>query len=167
MLANASALVPATVTEQLAGGRFRVRIADGSLFFVVASTELAERGRIFTGDRVSVIPPAGDVPGLIVGFEPAESAAPSAPPPFSRRANHLSPEKLKIDRTTRPDWPTGADRTPAVGEVVHCTEGPCTVVRVLGRTGNGSRLLELRLEGVERRPFFAAASNVLVHPETN
>ena len=92
---------------------------------------------------------------------PLAPLPPSAP--FTRRDHQLSPEKLKIDRAARPDWPTGADRTPAVGEEVYCTEGLCSVTRVLGRTGNGSRLLELRLEG-DRKPFFAAASNVLVHP---
>ncbi len=84
--------------------------------------------------------------------------------PFVRGANHLSPDKLKVNRAARPDWPTGAERMPAVGEEVYCTEGLCSVARVLGRTGNGSRLLELTLVGGDRRPFFAAASNVLVHP---
>jgi hypothetical protein len=50
---------------------------------------------------------------------------------------------------------------------VYCTEGFGNVTRVLGRTGNGSRLLELRLDGGDRRPFFAAASNVLVHPSAD
>ncbi len=84
--------------------------------------------------------------------------------PYGRKADRLSPENLKIDRAARPDWPTGADRTPAVGEEVYCTEGLCSVMRVLGRTGNGSRLLELKLPGEQRKPFFAAASNVLVRP---
>lgn len=84
--------------------------------------------------------------------------------PFGRKADRLSPEHLKVDRTVRPDWPTGADRTPVVGEEVYCTEGLCSVMRVLGRTGNGSRLLELKLPGADRKPFFAAASNVLVRP---
>jgi hypothetical protein len=39
------------------------------------------------------------------------------------------------------------------------------VVKVLGRTGDGSRLLELKLKNVAgAKPFFAAASNVLVCP---
>ena len=103
-------------------------------------------------------------PALIGGVE---AEAPPRPPrsPFGRRANEMTPEKLKIDRTARPDWPTGADRTPLVGERVYCTAGPCSVARVLGRTGNGSRLLELQLDGGDRKPFFAAASNVLVEPE--
>jgi hypothetical protein len=38
------------------------------------------------------------------------------------------------------------------------------VVKVLGKTGDGSRLLELRLPDTSAKPFFAAASNVLVAP---
>jgi hypothetical protein len=38
------------------------------------------------------------------------------------------------------------------------------VVRVLGKTGNGSRLLQLRLLDRTAPPFHAAASNVLVEP---
>ncbi len=75
------------------------------------------------------------------------------------------PEALKIDRMAHPDWQTGAERIPTVGEEVFCTEGTASVSRVLGKTGNGSRLLELRLEGTEHRTFFAAASNVLVAPQ--
>ncbi len=98
-----------------------------------------------------------------VKLEPVTGPVRSAGP-FVRRPDRLSPEQLKIDRAVRPDWPTGADRLPAVGEEVYCTEGVCSVTRVLGRTGNGSRLLELKLAGEDRRPFFAAASNVLVRP---
>jgi hypothetical protein len=39
------------------------------------------------------------------------------------------------------------------------------VVRVLGKTGDGSRLLELKLPDTSAKPFFAAASNVLISPE--
>ncbi len=95
--------------------------------------------------------------------EATESRDASASP-FGRRQNQFSPEKLKVDRAVRPDWPTGADHTPAVGDEVYCTEGFCSVARVLGRTGNGSRLLELKFPGAKGRSFFAAASNVLVRP---
>jgi len=40
------------------------------------------------------------------------------------------------------------------------------VVRILGRTGDGSRLLQLRLIGRTAPPFHAAASNVLVEPSS-
>lgn len=95
---------------------------------------------------------------------PVEGLNAPAVSPFGRGATHLVPDKLKVDRAARPDWPTGAERVPVVGEEVYCTEGMCSVTRVLGRTGNGSRLLELRLSGADQRAFFAAASNVLVHP---
>ncbi len=100
--------------------------------------------------------------------EPVQLEAPNTPVassvPFGRRASQLVPDKLKVDRAARPDWPTGAERVPAVGEEVYCAEGMCSVTRVLGRTGNGSRLLELRLAGGDQRAFYAAASNVLVRP---
>ncbi len=88
----------------------------------------------------------------------------AASSPFGGRSNQVSPEKLKVDRAARPDWPTGAEQAPVAGGEVYCTAGLCTVTRVLGRTGDGSRLLELRLDDGDRRPFFAAASNVLVRP---
>jgi hypothetical protein len=56
------------------------------------------------------------------------------------------------------------ERLPLVGEEVHCTAGAATVLKVLGRTGDGSRLLELRLPEQPRASFFAAASNVLLAP---
>jgi hypothetical protein len=61
-------------------------------------------------------------------------------------------------------WVTAMNRLPDVGEQVYCTEGAAVVGRVLGRTGDGSRLLELILPDRPRNPFFAAASNVLVSP---
>ncbi len=99
--------------------------------------------------------------------ENVELAAPRPTPassPFGAQPNQMSPQKLKVDRAARPDWPTGAEQAPVAGGAVYCTAGVCTVTRVLGRTGDGSRLLELRLAGGDQRPFFAAASNVLVRP---
>ena len=72
---------------------------------------------------------------------------------------------LRVGAGEHPDWPTGLERLPAIGERVHCTEGIAEVVRVLGKTSDGSRLLELALPDRPRQPFFAAASNVLVSPE--
>lgn len=71
---------------------------------------------------------------------------------------------LRIDRSERSGWPTGAEEVPAPGRRVYCTEGMAEVVKVLGRTGNGSRLLQLRLLDRKAPPFHAAASNVLVEP---
>lgn len=163
MAAEAPTLIPAIVTELLPGGRCRVRTEDGNVQPAGVAVELGYHG-ITAGDRVSMLPSAGEFPCTIVRIETPAAPAPARTAPFGARANRTSPEQLKIDRTARPDWPTGADRTPVVGEEVYCTEGMCSVVRVLGRTGNGSRLLELHLEGLDRKPFFAAASNVLVRP---
>jgi hypothetical protein len=62
------------------------------------------------------------------------------------------------------DWISATVRLPAVGESVCCTDGMAEVTRVLGKTGDGSRLLELTLPDRPKHPFFAAASNVLVQP---
>jgi hypothetical protein len=51
-----------------------------------------------------------------------------------------------------------------MGERVYCTQGMAQVVRILGKTGDGSRLLELRLEETQAPPFFVAASNILIDP---
>jgi hypothetical protein len=64
----------------------------------------------------------------------------------------------------RPDWISGTERLPALGEQVCCTEGMAELTRILGKTSDGSRLLELVLPERPRHPFFAAASNVLVAP---
>ena len=71
---------------------------------------------------------------------------------------------LEVDRTVNPDWISGAERTPTAGEEVFCTGGGATVVKVLGKTSDGSRLLELKLVEGDGKPFFAAASNVMVPP---
>jgi hypothetical protein len=83
---------------------------------------------------------------------------------LGNKANALRPADLRIDRSARNDWPTGAEKTPAVGQIVYCTAGMAEVTKVLGRTGDGSRLLELRLIDRTAPPFCAAASNVLVEP---
>jgi hypothetical protein len=81
-------------------------------------------------------------------------------------AGTLRPREQKVDRCAQPGWATGKECEPKVGDQVYCTAGPATVLRLLGKTGNGSRLLELRLPGNGRRDsFFAAASNVLVAPD--
>lgn len=86
-------------------------------------------------------------------------------------ASHISIRRatlasLRVEASEeRPGWVSATVRTPAVGEQVCCVEGMAEVARVLGRTGDGSRLLELLLPGRPRHhPYFAAASNVLVSP---
>ena len=76
----------------------------------------------------------------------------------------LNPADLRMDRSARPGWPTGAEELLSIGQHVYCTEGMAEVVRVLGKTGNGSRLLQLKLLDRTASPFHAAASNVLVAP---
>ncbi|HEV2149905.1 MAG TPA: hypothetical protein VGR37_21080 [Longimicrobiaceae bacterium] len=71
---------------------------------------------------------------------------------------------LHVDSALHPEWVSGGERSPAVGEQVYCTSGEAEVVRLLGKTGDGSRLLELKLPQAAAKPFFAAASNVLVAP---
>ena len=63
-----------------------------------------------------------------------------------------------------PDWISATVRAPDIGEHVWCAEGMAEVIRLLGKTSDGSRLLELNLPSRPRHPFYAAASNVLVAP---
>jgi len=82
----------------------------------------------------------------------------------SNGAKRQRNEDAHVDVANRPGWLTGKERIPAVGEEVFCAGGAGAVVAVLGKTGDGSRLLEIRLDDENARPFFAAASNVLVAP---
>ena len=84
---------------------------------------------------------------------------------LSDSTRRLSRDELSVRRDVHPDWTTTVERLPAVGEEVFCAEGTAEVVRVLGKTGDGSRLLELRVMGAKPHTFFAAASNVLVSPQ--
>jgi hypothetical protein len=70
-------------------------------------------------------------------------------------------ESLRISSVAPPGWEPSPGRLPSVGEYVYCTDGPAEVVRVLGRTSDGSRLLELRCPD-RPQPFFASSSNVLL-----
>jgi hypothetical protein len=72
--------------------------------------------------------------------------------------------ELLVDPAACPGWISGAVRLPAPGERVHTTEGTAVVMRILGRTGAGGRLLELSMDDGRKRPFFASAANVMVHP---
>jgi len=83
---------------------------------------------------------------------------------LGKRPDTPSPRLLRVDRSARPGWKTGREQPPDPGQLVYCTEGMAEVVRVVGKTGDGSRLLELRLLEKEAPPFYAAASNVLVMP---
>jgi hypothetical protein len=79
-------------------------------------------------------------------------------------ARAIRAEGLRVDAANHPDWVMSEAHVPQPGEDVLCTGGLAEVVRVLGKTGDGSRLLELRLHGEKQPPFFVAASNVLQRP---
>jgi hypothetical protein len=64
----------------------------------------------------------------------------------------------------RPGWVRGSERTPVIGETVYCAGGEGTMTALHGKTGDGSRLLQIRLSDEKAPPYFAAASNVLVSP---
>ena len=81
--------------------------------------------------------------------------------------SRTSRESLRISSVEPAGWqspPFG--HVPSKGESVYCTDGPAEVVRVLGRTSDGSRLLELRCS-TRPQPFFAASSNVLIRHESS
>lgn len=73
-------------------------------------------------------------------------------------------DELFVSDATHPGWIPASERSPRVGDEVFCTGGSGVVAAVLGKTGDGSRLLEIKLADPAARPFFAAASNVLVAP---
>ena len=71
-------------------------------------------------------------------------------------------DDLFVSADKHPGWVAQSDHTPKVGDEVYCTGGEGVVAAVLGKTSDGSRLLEIRLSTEGARPFFAATSNVLV-----
>lgn len=81
---------------------------------------------------------------------------------INSKKSRIARDTLTIDPELHPGWITATERTPIVGEKVLCAEGLAELARVLGKTGDGSRLLELVLPDRPRHPFFAAASNVLI-----
>ena len=82
----------------------------------------------------------------------------------SNSSKRLRPEDFRVDGDQRPGWIAGSERMVAVGEEVYCIGGEGVVTAVHGKTGDGSRLLEIRLQDEAAKPFFAAASNVLIAP---
>ena len=78
--------------------------------------------------------------------------------------NRIHTADLVVNKDECPDWVSGATKTPAVGEVVRCTAGLATVIRIHGKTGDGSRLIQMKPVDGDLPPFFAAASNILVAP---
>jgi hypothetical protein len=82
-----------------------------------------------------------------------------------RDADAVRMEDFRVRPADRPGWVLGSTRLPLKGEAVFCAAGEGTVTALLGRTGNGSRLVQIALPGAAK-PFFAAASNVLIAPST-
>jgi len=80
-----------------------------------------------------------------------------------RRLARRQPD-WQIDPDRHPGWVRGSQRLPAPGETVFCAEGEADVVRVLGKTSSGDRLLELSVSDGRRHPYFAAADNIMVQP---
>lgn len=74
--------------------------------------------------------------------------------------SRVSRDSLRISSVDQPGWEPSPGRVPDVGEYIYCLAGPAEVVRLLGRTSDGSRLLELRCED-RTQPFFASSSQVL------
>jgi hypothetical protein len=74
-------------------------------------------------------------------------------------------EALRVESIDQPGWEADSERMPGVGEDVLCVDGVAEVVRVLGKTSDGSRLLELRLLERPKPPYFASSSNVLQRAE--
>jgi hypothetical protein len=83
---------------------------------------------------------------------------------WGNSARRIRSEDLRVDETAHPDWVSGNECVLSAGDHVFCTAGMAEVVRVRGRTGDGSRLLELKLLDGTTAPFFTAASNVRVSP---
>jgi len=81
--------------------------------------------------------------------------------------SRVSRESLRISSVHPQGWQQPeAGHVPSVGDTVYCTEGPAEVARLLGRTSDGSRLLELRC--AERtQAFFASSTNVLVRASSS
>lgn len=159
------------VSRLLPNGFIEVRLADGFPRVCFAGPELRKAGTVLhEGDRVVLgAEEHGVFRGEIKRVKPALRAERERPAPraslMTRSApDDLRPEDQKVDRGVWPDWPTAAERAPQVGDVVYCTAGLGTVLRVLGRTGNGSRLLELRVPAGGTIPFFASGANVLLGP---
>ena len=79
-------------------------------------------------------------------------------------AKRLRAEDFRIDSASRPGWILGTQCPLRIGMEVYCVGGEGKVTAVRGKTGDGSPLLEIQLMDTAAKPFFAAASNVLVAP---
>jgi len=124
---------------------------------VLSSRLLASPGRV-------------PVRGNMGNHEPIDwiGIPPTPPPPGPSGRDVLADNpglsmrnRLRVTSMDVPGWSVVDARAPRVGESVFCVDGQATVVRILGRTGDGSRLLELHLTSGPEAPYFVASSNVL------
>jgi hypothetical protein len=83
----------------------------------------------------------------------------------SNSARSLRRSDLRVNAEDHPGWVPAGSRSPTVGEPVYCTGGEGIVISLHGKTGDGSRLVQIRLVDEKAPPFFAAASNLLLPPE--
>lgn len=81
-----------------------------------------------------------------------------------RTVRNLRTEDFRVRPAERPGWVAGTMRLPRQGEEIFCAAGSGKVTALHGKTGDGSRLLQIELPDPALRPFFAAASNVLLPP---
>lgn len=71
---------------------------------------------------------------------------------------------LRVDPALSPGWVAGTERVPDPGERIHTHEGTGVVVRILHKTADGGRVLEVSMDDGRKPPFFAATANVRVRP---
>lgn len=77
-----------------------------------------------------------------------------------KNTSRLARNRLDISTYEQEGWEVG-EQTPEIGAEVVSIEGPATVLRVLGKVSDGSRLLELEIVDRDGPSFFAPTSNVL------
>lgn len=71
---------------------------------------------------------------------------------------------LRVNPARSPGWICGSERAPRPGERVHTHEGTGVVIRLLTKTADGGRVLEVSMDDGRKQPFFAATDNVRVPP---
>jgi hypothetical protein len=81
-----------------------------------------------------------------------------------RTVGKLRADDFRVRLEDRPGWVWGTTRLPLAGEEIYCAAGEGTVTALHGKTGDGSRLVQVGIIGRDKHPFFAAASNVLLPP---
>jgi hypothetical protein len=77
-----------------------------------------------------------------------------------KNTSRVARQLLNISSHSQEGWEV-SETTPTIGAEVLSIEGRATVVRVLGKVSDGSRLLELEIVHRDGPSFFAATSNVL------